>query len=188
MNIPHISQASPGSVNQRAAPNQSTSSRRGSQNSTGQSSAVTALESQSSPDGERSPTKNISKDSEPPVALVSRGTAATPKPAFCPYHRTKSHDLEECQKFCELDFDERKDFLFKNGFCFNSAISNKHISKHCDKGLPQCKLCGKKHVTVLHDPSRPANNASQTSSACTKVCKEGPRHSCIRIILLKVTS
>ena len=184
MNIPQILQASPGSVNQRAAPNQSTSSRRGSQNSTGQSSPVTALASQSSPEGERSPRKNISKDSEPPVAL---GIAATPRPTFCPYHRTKSHDLEECQKFRELDFDERKDFLFKRGFCFNCAISNKHISKQCDKGRPQCKICGKEHVTVLHDPSRPANNASQTSSACTQVCKQGPRRSCARIILLKVS-
>ena len=184
MNIPQILQTSPGSVNQRAAPNQSTSSRRGSQNSTGQSSPVTALASQSSPEGERSPRKNISKDSEPPVAP---GTAATPQPTFCPYHRTKSHDLDECQKFRELDFDERKDFLFKRGFCFNCAISNKHISKQCDKGRPQCKICGKEHVTVLHDPSRPANNASQTSSACTQVCKEGLRRSCARIILLKVS-
>ena len=48
-------------------------------------------------------------------------------------------------------------------------------------------MCGKEHVTVLHDPSRPANNASQTSSACTQVSKEGPRRSCARIILLKVS-
>ena len=47
MNIPQISQASLGSVNQRAASNQSTSSRRGSQTSTGQGSQITALRSPS---------------------------------------------------------------------------------------------------------------------------------------------
>ena len=187
MNIPQISQASLGSINQRAAPNQSTSSRRGSQISTGQGSEITALATQSSPDGERSPTKSILKDSKSTATPDSLGTASTVNRAFCPYHRTKSHDLEDCQKFRELDFSQRKDFLFKKGFCFNCASSNKHISKHCDKGRPQCKICGRSHVTALHDPSRPENNSSQASSACTRVCKDRPRRSCARIILLKVS-
>ena len=176
-----------GSINQRAASNQSTSSHRGSQTSTGQGSQITALATQSSPDGERSPTKSISKDSKSTATPDSLGTASTVNTAFCPYHRTKSHDLENCQKFRELDFSERKDFLFKKGFCFNCASSNKHISKHCDKGRPQCKICGRSHVTAHHDPSRPENNSSQASSACTRVCKDGPRRSCARIILLKVS-
>ena len=113
MNIPQISQASLGSINQRAASNQSTSSHRGSQTSTGQGSQITALATQSSPDGERSPTKSISKDSKSAATPDSLGTASTVNTAFCPYHRTKSHDLENCQKFRELDFSERKDFLFK---------------------------------------------------------------------------
>ena len=113
MNIPQISQASLGSINQRAASNQSTNSRRGSQTSTGQGSQITALATQSSPDGERSPTKSISKDSKSTATPDSLGTASTVITAFCPYHRTKSHDLENCQKFRELDFSERKDFLFK---------------------------------------------------------------------------
>ena len=187
MNIPQISQASLGSINQRAASNQSTSSRRGSQTSTGQGSQITALATQSSPYGERSPTKSISKDSKSTATPDSLGTASTVNTAFCPYHRTKSHDLENCQKFRELYFSERKDFLFKKGFCFYCASSNKHISKHCDKGRPQCKICGRSHVTALHDPSRPENNSSQASSACTRVCKDGPRRSCARIILLKVS-
>ena len=187
MNIPQISQASLGSINQRAAPNQSTSSRRGSQTFTGQGSQITALATQSSPDGERSPTKSILKDSKSTATPDSLGTASTVNTAFCPYHRTKSHDLEDCQKFRELDFRERKDFLFKKGFCFNCASSNKYISKHCDKGRPQCKICARSHVTALHDSSRPENNSSQASSACTRVCKDGPRRSCARIILLKVS-
>ena len=125
MNIPQISQASLGSINQRAAPNQSTSSRRGSQTSTGQGSQITALATQSSPDRERSPTKSFLKDSKSTATPDSLGTASTVNTAFCPYHRSKSHDLEDCQKFRELDFSERKDFLFKKGFCFNCASSNK---------------------------------------------------------------
>ena len=159
----------------------------GSQTSTGQGSQITALATQSSPDGERSPTKSVSKDSKSTATPDSLGTASTVNTAFCPYHRTKSHDLENCQKFRDLNFSEQKDFLFKKGFCFNCASSNKHISKHCDKSRPQCKICGRSHVTAHHDPSRPENNSSQASSACTRVCKDGPRRSCARIILLKVS-
>ncbi|XP_027043165.1 uncharacterized protein LOC113671152 [Pocillopora damicornis] len=136
------------------------------------SQASLALATQSSPDRERSPTKSFLKDSKSTATPDSLGTASTVNTAFCPYHRTKSHDLEDCQKFRELDFSERKDFLFKKGFCFNCASSNKHISKHCDKGRPQCKICGRSHITALHDPSRPENNSSQASSACTRVCKD----------------
>ena len=106
MNLPQILQASLGSINQRAAPNQSTSSRRGSQTSAGQGSQITDLATQSSPDGERSPTKSILKDSKSTATPDSLGTASTVNTAFCPYHRTKSHDLEDCQKFRELDFSE----------------------------------------------------------------------------------
>ena len=182
MNIPQISQASLGSINQRAAPNQSTSSHRGSQTSTGQGSQITALATQSSPDRERSPTKSISKDSKSTATPDSTGTASTVDTAFCLYHRTKSHDLEDCQKFRELDFSERKDFLFKKGFCFNCASSNKHISKHCVKGRPQCKICGRSHVTALHEPSRPETTPAKPYSSV-----HGPRRSCARIILLKVS-
>ena len=50
MNIPQISQESLGSVNQRAASNQSTSSHRGSHTSTGQGSQITAVRSPSGED------------------------------------------------------------------------------------------------------------------------------------------
>ena len=159
----------------------------GTQTSTGQGSQITALATQSSPDGERSPTKSISKDSKSTATPDSLGTASTVNTAFCPYHRTKSHDLENCQKFRELDFSERKDFLFKKGFCFNCASSNKHISNIVIKVALNAQICGRSHVTALHDPSRPENNSSQASSACTRVCKDGPRRSCARIILLKVS-
>ena len=95
--------------------------------------------------------------------------------------------LKNARNFASLISMSENTSCLKKGVCFNCAISNKHISKHCDKGALQCKICGKKHVTVLHDPSRPANNASQTSSACIQVCNEGPRRSCATIILLKVT-
>ena len=75
MNIPQISEASLGSINQTAAPSHSTSSRRGSQTSTGQGSQITALATQSLPDGERRPTKSISKDSKSPATPDSLNTA-----------------------------------------------------------------------------------------------------------------
>ena len=72
-------------------------------------------------------------------------------------------------------------------FCFNCANSYKHIGKNCDQGPPHCKICGNRHATVLHDPSRSEDKVTSTSLACTQVCKEGPIRWCARIVLLKVS-
>jgi hypothetical protein len=101
---------------------------------------------------------------------------------YCPYHKTKTHSLNQCKKFSELPFEESKHFLFKNRLCFNCAKSDKHIAKKCDQTPPKCCICEKKHLTVLHDPTR-----NESSSACTRICEDsGELRSCARIVLLKV--
>ena len=60
------------------------------------------------------------KDSRSPAATNSLGTASTVNTAFCSYHRTKSHHLEDCQKFRELDFSEREDFRLKKNFALTA--------------------------------------------------------------------
>ena len=101
---------------------------------------------------------------------------------YCPYHKTKTHSLNQCKKFSELPFEERKHFLFKNRLCFNCAKSDKHIAKKCDQTPPKCCICEKKHLTVFHDPTR-----NESSSACTRICDDsGELRSCARIVLLKV--
>ena len=122
---------------------------------------------------------------------------------FCPYHKTKTHILNECQKFQELGFPERKDFLSRSRVCFNCANSDQHIAKVCNQGQPECRICRKNHVTVLHDPTKhdsnnnsacsntssdsssSNNNSTPSTSACTQICGEGMSRSCAKIVLVK---
>ena len=80
---------------------------------------------------------------------------------FCPYHKTKTHIPNECQKFRESGFQERKDFLSKNRVCFNCTNSNKHIAKQCDQGPPECGICHKNHVQFYM--TRPNTTAAAQS-------------------------
>ena len=116
MNIPQISQTTPVSGNRRNVTSLSvTPSRGGLQSSKGrdQSSPVTALATHMNPDSEQSSEGNKPVENSTPLASSqSQMTPATPKSAFCPFHRTKSHNLDGCQKFRELDFAKRRDFLF----------------------------------------------------------------------------
>lgn len=191
MNIPQISQTPPVTGNRRNVPVPPvTPFRRGPQipKKRDQSLPVTALTTSSTPDGPKSSegTKPVN-DITPVTSSRSQTTSAAPKPAFCPFHRTKSHNLDECQKFRELDFAARKDFMFRHRLCFNCVKSSDHTSKTCNQGPPKCEICGNRHLTLLHDPSRPENQTTPISSACTQVCNGAPARSCARIVLLKVS-
>lgn len=126
MNIPQISQTTPISGNRRNVTSPpGTPSRGGLQSFKGQSQSlpVTALATRTNPDCEQSSEGNKPIENSTPLASSkSLITPATPKPAFCPFHRTKSHNLDKCQKFRELDFAKRRDFLFRHKLCFNCAV------------------------------------------------------------------
>ena len=154
-----------------------------------------------------SATTLASKTTRPQGAASSHGTAqkegatlsgsshnqqgsSTAREVFCPFHKTRTHTLNECHKFQELDFSDRKDFLFKNRVCFNCANSNQHVAKVCKEGQPECAICRKDHVTVLHEPTgHDSNNESssdRSTSACIQICGIGmPSRSCARIVLVK---
>ena len=191
MNIPQISKTTPVSSNRRNVTSPpATPSRGGLQSSKGrgQSLPVTALATDTNPDSvQRSEGNKPVENSTPLASSQSQITSATPKPAFCPFHRTKCYNLDRCQKFRELDFAKRSDFLYRHKLCFNCAKSTEHTSRNCSQGPSICEVCGNKHSTLLHDPSRPENQTTPTSSACTQVCNRGPAHSCVRIVLLKVS-
>ena len=191
MNIPQTSQMAPVSGNRRNVTSPPVTPSRGGLQSfkrRGQSSPVTAFATHTNPDCEQSLEGNKPIENSTQLASSqSQVTPATPKPAFCPFHRTKSHNLDKCQKFRELDFAKRRDFLLRYRLCFNCAKSTEHTSRNCSQGSSNCEICGNKHSTLLHDPSRPENQTTPTSSACTQVCNRGPARSYARIVLLKVS-
>lgn len=104
----------------------------------------------------------------------------------CPFHKTKTHTLNQCQKFRELKCDERKQFFRKHKLCFSCAETDKHVAADCPKKPPQCEICHKRHVTALHQETEEDN--PRASSSCTQVCGLKDRcRSCARIVLLNVS-
>ena len=65
---------------------------------------------------------------------------------LCLFHKTKTHTLNECQKFRELSLDDRREFFKKNKLCFKCMASDKHFAENCDQNPPQCDICQKKHL------------------------------------------
>ena len=149
MNIPQISQTAPVSDNRRnVASCPVTPSCRWLQSSKGrdQSLSLAAPTTHTNPDSEESSEGNKPIENFTPAASSqSQITPATPKLAFYPFHRTKSHNLDECQKFRELDFAKRRDFLFRQKLCFNCAKSTENTSRNCSQRLSNCKICANKH-------------------------------------------
>ena len=61
----------------------------------------------------------------------------------------KAHDMDECEQFLRKSLQERIDFVKEKRLCFGCFGQN-HTSKGCMRKR-QCKVCGKRHPTALHD-------------------------------------
>jgi len=55
---------------------------------------------------------------------------------LCLFHKTKTHTLNECQKFRELSLDDRREFFKKNKLCFKCMAFDKHFAENCDQNPP----------------------------------------------------
>ena len=65
--------------------------------------------------------------------------------------------------------------------------SDKHFAENCDQNPPQCEMCQKKHLTAIHNETKPSDSEN-ISTACTQVCgREESGRSCARIVLVKVS-
>lgn len=58
------------------------------------------------------------------------------------------HLLQDCDEFIARHYDERIDFIKKNGLCFGCLLHG-HRSKDCKKKL-NCKRCKRNHPTAIH--------------------------------------
>ena len=141
--------------------------------------------------GESKPSQPDSKQesSEPKLSILEFSSANK----LCLFHQTRTHTLNECNKFRELTFDERKDFFKKKKLCFR-CMSVKHSAENCDQAPPDCSVCHKRHLTALH--IKPASRhqdkvntaETSTSTACTQVCgEEETGRSCARIVLVNAS-
>jgi len=124
---------------------------------------------------------------QPTTKAPDRKASETSGETFRHYHGSKTHALKHCQKFRDMSYQQKKDFLFKSKLCFNCANSDKHVAKDCDQEPSVCDICQRKHNTVLHKHAED-NDTDKSSAACTRICgKRAKSRSCARIVLLEVT-
>ena len=73
---------------------------------------------------------------------------------ICVKCKQRSHSLDDCKEFSEMDPDSQKKFIFIHRLCFSclKQISQTHTAKTCTSKL-SCKTCAKKHPTSIHKMS-----------------------------------
>ncbi|XP_050554117.1 uncharacterized protein LOC126911348 [Spodoptera frugiperda] len=84
----------------------------------------------------------------------------------CP-HCSESHKLSSCKKFCQLDIDGRRAISQSLGVCFN-CLGSHHTSKFC-RVLSKCRICQRKHHTLLHPKNPVGASGSEASTSVEPV-------------------
>ena len=82
---------------------------------------------------------------------------------LCPFCKKANHRLDKCDKFRDLQFKEKIDFLKTKGRCF-SCMEEGHRKRFCKKRT-QCDVCKGNHPTILHI----YRNNSQSGNEDTEV-------------------
>jgi len=66
----------------------------------------------------------------------------------CPFC-SQIHNLNNCNKFLNLDLKDKRNFVDKNKLC-RGCLKRGHISRYCHR-RSKCKTCNRLHPTSLHD-------------------------------------
>ncbi|XP_076392699.1 uncharacterized protein LOC143265299 [Megachile rotundata] len=72
------------------------------------------------------------------------------------------HELQYCSKLLGLAFPQRHETIKRLQVCFNCLMPG-HSIKNCTRG--KCRICGKKHHTVLHREEAPATTEIKSTPA-----------------------
>ena len=82
----------------------------------------------------------------------------------CPVCQTNDHQLFECSKFKAMDVTARREMIKTEGRCFN-CLNNNHSVYNC-RSFKKCRLCFKKHHSLLHisDTSNDKSFTDKTSA------------------------
>ncbi|KAL8570550.1 hypothetical protein ACOMHN_008907 [Nucella lapillus] len=70
--------------------------------------------------------------------------------SVCSFCKRLNHDISKCRELMKKSWNERRDFIMKQGLCFGCLKSSEHRVKDCKERLT-CTKCQKKHATCLHD-------------------------------------
>lgn len=90
-----------------------------------------------------------------PKSFHTTAVTTQPQCAFC----NEAHYICHCKKFTQLSVDERYNFVQKGGLCFNCLIPN-HSVYNC-KQTSTCRICNRKHHSLLHTDKKRINYEKQ---------------------------
>ena len=86
----------------------------------------------------------------------------------CSYCKTKTHKLENCTAILQVDHKQRYEHLKSQALCFG-CLKKGHLTKLCRNRLT-CKICHKKHPSILHDENRIQKSDSEKKPAESGTC------------------
>lgn len=80
----------------------------------------------------------------------------------------QGHYLYHCPEFQELDVGQRTDLVRKENICMNCLRSSTHFARTCSG--TRCRVCSRKHHTMLHTDSSNIQSTSSTSPTGSNCC------------------
>lgn len=94
----------------------------------------------------------------------------------------EGHKLCFCKKFSKQAYDQKREFVIKNKMCFN-CLGGNHTVYDCKKPTT-CKLCNRRHHSLLHSPSKGENKLktsteTDTASTSTSATNDSPIVTCL---------
>ncbi|XP_062535269.1 uncharacterized protein LOC134204459 [Armigeres subalbatus] len=113
---------------------------------------------------------------KPAKSKTTSSHVASENVVKCPSCK-QAHPLIQCEAFSKLSPNNRLDFVKRHRLCIN-CLRGGHMARDCRSSL--CRMCGKKHHSMLHLPMPASTSAvaatqneeqsSNTSQSCTVVC------------------
>nr|XP_029715446.1 uncharacterized protein LOC109621732 [Aedes albopictus] len=80
----------------------------------------------------------------------------------------QGHYLYHCPEFQKLDIAQRTDLVKQRNICLNCLRSSSHFARTCSGS--RCRVCYRKHHTLLHTDSSDTKSTSSTQSEESTCC------------------
>lgn len=96
------------------------------------------------------------------------------------------HALYACEKFIAMPVEERREIITREKICFNCISTDRHVSKGC-KSKFLCKICQRKHHTMLHVPENTSAQDSTTAgNAAVNIVQQPMVNMLLATALIKI--
>lgn len=108
------------------------------------------------------PKQNIATNYKPKVMHAINNDDSSKFVLSCPFCKD-NHKIANCKQFAKESYDSRHSFVQTNGLCFN-CLGAKHSIKYCRLNST-CRICNKKHHSLLHPKSTSNFSANEKNSS-----------------------